>query len=651
MLSGMSEIRKTVCSRDCPDACAIEAVVENGQVVRLRGDKSHPVTRGFLCYRTTLFPTLQNSPERLRTPLLRRGDGFEPISWEAALDLAAAKLTKIRDESGPAAIFHYRSGGSLGALKSLCDYFFEQFGPVTTKRGDICSGAGDAAQMLDFGEEDSHDVFDLLESRHILLWGKNVSVSSPHLVPILKDAAKRGARLVQIDPAWQKTSTLVEKYLQPRPGGDFALAMAVAQVLFVNGWVDASAASYCDGLNEFQALAQSKTLAAWCDEADVTMDDARDLAWRLGSDGPTAILVGWGFPRRANGAATVRALDALCAISGNIGRVGGGVSFYYKRRGAFDMSFLQKTPPRTICEPEFGPQVLAATDPPIRAVWVTAGNPVAMLPQSDTTAEALRTREFVVVVDPFLTDTARLAHLVLPTTTLLEDDDVLGAYGHHWIGVSQPAVAPPAGVLTDLEIMVELAKRVGLADRMRPAGANGESLARAWKRRIVEPLLAPHGITLERLEQGPVRSPLAPKVLFADRKFKTKSGRVNLITEMVEAPRVSNEYPLFLMAMSTEKSQSSTWSVPEDEHAVVTVHPAAAPGIADGALAKLESAIGSLVVRVRHDKRQRRDVALTAKGGSWHGGRCMNALVRARVTDAGEGGALYDEGVRLVPLS
>src|SRR5262249_58804535 len=106
-------------------------------------------------------------------------------------------------------------------------------------------------------------------------------------------------------------------------------------------------------------------------------------------------------------------------------------------------------------------------DPRIGAVWITAGNPVTMLPESQTTAAALRSREFVVVVDSFLTDTAELAHLVLPTTTLLEADDLLGAYGHHYLGVARPVVAPPEGVMSDLSIVQALAERVGLADVMK----------------------------------------------------------------------------------------------------------------------------------------------------------------------------------------
>lgn len=644
----MPELRKTTCNRDCPDACSIVATVEDGKVVRLGGDPEHPITRGFLCYRTSHFLEQQYSPQRLTAPLLRDpGTGrLEEVSWERALDFAAAELLRIRAESGPSAIFHYRSGGTLGLLGSVADLFFEKFGPTTSKRGDICSGAGDAAQIEDFGVEDSSDVHDLLNARHILLWGKNVFVSSPHLIPILREARERGAELVLIDPAHHKTASLCSRFIQPRPGGDFALAMAVAQRLFDNGWIDPEAGSYCDHLDAFQALARSRTLASWSKEADVTPAEVEDLARRLGVERPCAIQVGWGMGRRWNGAAVVRALDALCAISGNLGVSGGGVSFYYKRRGAFDTSFVRGLAPRTVCEPLFGREILEMKDPPIRAVWITAGNPVAMLPESLTTVEALRTRELVIVADSWLSDTAELATLVLPTPTLLEADDVLGAYGHHYLGVARPVVPPPPGVKSDLEILQGLAERVGLADEL--AGS-----ARDWKRRIVEPKLGPHGVTLETLEAGPVKSPVAAQILFQDRKFATPSGRVNLVREpSPPAPFSSTgDYPLTLLSVSTEKSQSSQWPRLPSGPAVVTLHPDAAAGLADGALARLESRIAGITVRVRHDPAQRRDVALMAKGGHLRDGRCANALIGAALTDRGEGGALYDEPVRVVPLS
>ena len=641
-----SETRRTICNRDCPDACSIIATVEDGRVVRLAGDPDHPVTRGFLCWRTNHFLPIQSSPERLTTPLLRGADGrHRPVSWDAALGLAAERLGAIRRESGPAAIFHYRSGGSLGMLKLLTDWFFELWGPVTIKRGDICSGAGEAAQETDFGVSDSHDLHDLLNARNILVWGKNVYVSSPHTIPVLREARARGARLALVDPVHHRTAELCERFWQPRPGGDFALAMAVGRLLFERGAISPRAEALCDNLPAFRALTLSRDVSAWCADADVEVTAAADLAARL-ADGPTAILVGWGMGRRGNGGGIIRALDALAAITGNLGVPGGGVSYYFRRRGAFDTSFIggAKVAPRTILEPLFGREILAAKDPPVRAVWITAGNPVAMLPESATTVEALRTRDFVVVVDSFMTDTARLAHLVLPTTTLLEADDLLGAYGHHQLGVARPVTAPPDGVRSDLEIMQDLAARVGL-------GAQLAGTPREWQARFISAKSAARGVTIDALERGSVRNPLAERVLFADGRVPTPSGRVNLVAEAPAEAARDEAFPLALLSLSTDKAQSSQWSARLDGPTICTVHPdvAAAAGIADGGLGRLQSAIGALTVRVRCDPQQRRDVALVPKGGHLRDGRCANALIRARVTDLGEGGALYDEGVRLVP--
>ncbi len=635
---------KTTCNRDCPDACGMLVTVEDGRVTKIQGDPEHPVTRGFLCYRTSRFLERQYDPRRLTSPMLRRNGTHEPIPWEQALDLVAEKLLQVRKESGAAAILNYRSGGSMGMMKHVIDFFFERFGPVTIKSGDICSGAGDAAQQTDFGEEDSHDIFDLRNSRTILLWGKNPYVSNVHLLPLLREARKRGARLVQIDPVRHRGADLAELYLQPRPGGDIAVAMGAMRVLFERGKTDPQAADYCDHLDELRAATYSRSIEDWAALADLRPVEIERLA-EMVADGPSCILVGWGLQRRRNGSATVRAIDALGAVSGNLGVPGGGVSFYFKRRGAFDLSFSRglEIAPRAIPESLLGPGILAAQAPPIRVAWITNSNPVAMLPESRTVARALRTRELTVVVDAFLTDTAREAHLVLPTTTMLEDDDLVGAFGHHYIGNVRPVVPPPRGVKTDHEILVELARRVGLEREF--AGSVED-----WKRRILG-RVAGLGASLEDLQRGAVLNPLVPRVLFADRKFPTPSGKVNLIHRVDPEPsRPTAERPLLLMALATERSQASQWPARKQEGiASVTVHPAVAHGLQAGDRVLLESELGSMEVRLRFDETQRADVALMDKGGWLDRGRCANALVRASSTDHGGGAVYYDTPVRLLP--
>jgi anaerobic selenocysteine-containing dehydrogenase len=644
---GTVELR-TVCDRDCPDACGLIATVENGRLVALGGDPAHPVTKGFLCYRTSRFPDVQNAPGRLTTPLIRKHGSLQAATWGEALGFVAEKLIAIRKESGGAAILHYRSGGSLGLVKSVVDYFFELLGPVSVKRGDICSGAGDAAQETDFGEEEAHDLFDLLNARHVILWGKNAAVSNVHLQPVLREARRKGARVILVDPVRHKSEKLADRVITPRPGGDFDLAMGVAARLFERNATDPAAPSYCDHFDAFRALAMSRTPEAWAAAAGAAPEEADLLASAL-EEKPCSIQVGWGMGRRMNGSAIVRALDALGAVSGNLGIPGGGVSFYFKRRGAFDTSFLKKNPPRTFPEPLLGEAILAAQDPPVRAVWVTAGNPVSMLPDSATVARALETRELVVVVDPFLTDTARRATVVFPTTTLVEDDDVLGAYGNHWLGASTPVMAPPEGVKTDLEIVQALAteidKRTG--EREEKISLKVRGTAKEWKRKLLSRVEAA-GVTLEQLERASVRNPFAKKILFEDRKFSTPSGKVNLVHSLPVVPPEEPGYPLWLFSNSTEQSQSSQWAIPEPDLLHATCHPSAAHGFTDGDVVRLESAIGSMRVRLRFDPSQRTDIVIVPKGGSYDKGNCANALARARLTDAGEGAAYLDCRVRFV---
>lgn len=642
-----TQLRRTTCNRDCPDACGIIAEVRAGRVTRLRGDAQHPYTQGFLCYRTNHFLERQYAADRVTQPLLRRAGKLEAVSWDVALDFCAAKLFEIRAAHGPSAVFHYRSGGSLGLLLALTDYFWQLWGPVTVKRGDICGGAGTAAQEQDFGVSDSSDPALLETSRNIILWGKNVVTSAPHLVPILKRARARGAKLTLIDPVAQPSAKLCDTVIQPRPGGDFALAMGVARSLFERDAIDPRLADYASNVSAFRALAFSRELADWCREADVAPQIAADLAGQY-AQGPCAALVGWGLGRRANGGVTVRALDALTTISGNLGIAGGGVSFYFQRRAAFDTSFVSAAAPRSIPEPLFGPALLAAQDPPIRAVWVTAGNPVAMLPETETSVRALKALDLLVVCDSFLTDTAILADVVLPTPTLLEADDLVGSYGHHYVSSAEPVVPPPAEVKSDLEIVQLLARRFEDSQPGLAAALAGD--ARAWKERILSQRARDAGLDVDQLRTAAVKNPLAPSVAFTERRFNTASGKVELLTAgpAVGSP-LTQTFPLRMMALSTPKSQSSQWVAPPALPLELTLHPDAAQGLHDGAIARLESELGSMRVRVRHDPAQRRDVALLPKGGHHSSGASANALLGAQLTDIGEGGVLYDQPVRLRP--
>ncbi|MCA9147706.1 MAG: molybdopterin-dependent oxidoreductase [Planctomycetales bacterium] len=637
---------RTACNRDCPDACEILATIEDGRVTHLRGAPDHPVTQGFLCERTSRFLERQYAADRLTTPLIRRGEEFEPATWDEALDLIAAKFTAACEEYGPASLMAYRCGGSLGMMKHVTDHFFRQFGSVTKTRGDVCSGAGEHAQNLDFGISNSSDLFDLYNSRTIVLWGKNPYVSSVHLLPILREANTRGTRIILIDPVQHRTARLADISVQPRPGGDAAIACGIALWLYQHERHDASAADYCDNWPAYLELLQSQTLAEWASAADITVAQLEEVAATY-ADGPSAILVGWGMQRREHGCATVRAIDALAAMSGNLGVAGGGASFYFQRRAAFDLSFAADDPPvaRTIPEPLLGDGILSAADPPIRCLWISAANPVAMLPDSARVAEALRTRELTVVVDAFLTDSARCAHVVLPTTTFLEEDDLVGAYGHHYVANQAAVTSAPREVRSDYHILQALAPKLGWHDRFRDD-------VNTWKQRLLAKM-APAGITLERLAAQAQRNPDAPQILFADRRFPTRTGRVNLVTQLDSALTCRPQTGLLrLAALSSARAQGSQWTDAQQQHHLLArVHPTALGACHDGQLANLTTERGQLCVVVKVDADVHPEMIVVDKGGWMHRGNCANELIGGQLTDAGEGAVYYDTIASLTPYS
>ena len=473
-------------------------------------------------------------------------------------------------------------------------------------------------------------------------------MSSIHLIPELKAARANGAKIVLIDPVCHQTTSIADYYVQPAPGSDAAIAMGIARWLFEHNAIDTSISDYCDNVHEFRTLTHKKSLEEWAAVADLSLKELETLA-RAYAAGPTCSMIGWGLQRRRHGAATVRAIDALAAVSGNIGIAGGGSSFYFVRRDAFDLSFSNPhAAPRTIPEPMLGSGILSASEPAVRMAWIWAANPVAMLPDSAMVAEALRTREFTVVVDPFLTDTARCADLVLPTTTFLEEDDLIGSYGHHYLAEVNPVVEPPEGVLSDHEIFRELSRRMGISDDF-------DVDAGVWKRRLFTKLSGA-GVAMDDFGKGAVRNPFTSDVLFDDRKFNTSTGNINLIHElhsdMTNRPMESRPK---LTALSTGKSQASQWPAETQiGPAIAVVHPSTAPDFADGDQVTLTTKRGRMQVRLHFDDRQRRDVILMEKGGWYSSGRSANALIAAEATDDGQCAVYYDTPVtisRSVPPS
>jgi anaerobic selenocysteine-containing dehydrogenase len=645
---------RTTCTLDCPDTCSIIAEVEGGRPLRLRGDADHPITAGFLCAKVAAgYLGRYNSPERLLYPLRRvgsRGGGrWERIGWDEALDLVAEQVRRTCQRYGSLAILDYHRAGSHSVLKLLGRRFFNLLGGATTTCGSLCIGAVQAAQAADFGGRHPHDWQDLEHTRAVLVWGRDPAKSHIHLLPFLKRARAKGAALVLIEPFLTQTATHVDRHVRPRPGGDAYLAIGIAKHLFARDLVDrAYAARHVANLEAYRALLDGYTMEQASRLSGVPRGEIEEVAELYGARRPAAILLGYGVNNYRRGAQAYRLIDALAAITGNLGRPGGGVSH---GRGLYDAKQFMvpdveghglAAASRALPQPTIGQAILEAKDPPVKLIVVTGANPVAQSPNAPKVIQAFTSADCLVVVEQFMTDTAAIADVVLPTTTFLEEEDMIGSGGHRFLGIVQP-VAPRRGeARTDLEIFQGLAERLGFGAAL--AGSPGE-----WMDRLLAPL-GGLGITREALRAGARELPL-PAVPYADGRFGTPSGRVELLAEFPPEDEVEGD-GLRLLTTHTKRWLNSQ-AMPEDQAQTpaVAVHPdeLAARGFPDGAEVMVRSRVGELRARAAADARVPRGCAMIPQGGWIARGHGVNLLTEDVMTDEAIMAAYYETRVRLEP--
>jgi len=625
---------RTACTYDCPDGCGLLVDVDEDQV-EVRGDPEHPITRGFVCRRIRRHAARLRDADRLTTPLVRHGEGFRPVFWDEALDLAAARLGEAL-RADPASVVYVQGGGSLGLRKLLCAHFWRSLGRITTLRGGVCGEAGEEAQHLDFGDCAGHDPTDLANSGAIVLWGKNSEETGPHLIPFVREARARGVPVALVEIRPTPTEKLADRVVRVAPSGDGFLALAVLRLLRDRDALDAAACARTENFPAFDTLLSSTTAADFATRAGTVFDDVEFLADLYSSHRPAATHLGWGLQRRASGAANVRCIGALALLSGNVGVAGGGATFTSWRRRGLDTSMLAPATGRTVSAPDFARDLAGLRDPEPRFVFVCAANPVSQFADSHAVARALRGARFVVTADAFLTDTAQCADLVLPVTLMLEEEDVVGSYQHHHVARARRAVDPPPGARADEWITRELRRRLGLPP---------------------DPLIENPDAALERLAapwllgDAPRRNPRQESVPFA-RTFPTPSGLARLPERLPEPVPDSDDWPLVLGSFSNRAWQTSQRPAREQTGPPECfVHPDApgAAGLRDGAIARLCSPVGEIDVHVRLDARMPARLCVVHRGGSVRLGRGANALVAARATDLGEGTAFYDQRVRLRP--
>ncbi|MFO1062260.1 MAG: molybdopterin-dependent oxidoreductase [Pirellulales bacterium] len=670
----MSDLKTlpSVCPLDCPDTCSLKLTVDGSRLVKLEGNREHPITRGFACVKMVHYPERQHHPDRLRYPMKRvgpKGSGqFTRITWEEALDESQRRLTQIVEQYGPESVLPYSYAGTMGIIeRDFPTAFFRGLG-ASELDWTICATTGSEAWEMNYGPNKlSTPLEDLPHARTIILWGINALRSNSHLAPWINEARRHGATVLHIDPYHNETSRAADEHWQIAVGTDAALALALGYEIFKHGWEDREyLARTAEGVDEYRRACEAWTPELAAVLCGIEPEKIVALAARMVSHSPTFIKVGYGMTRNEGGGNALRAVTLLPALIGAWKMRGGGAGL--STSGAFGLNthrvtgrHLQKPNRRHINQNQLG-RALAEPVAPIQSLFVFNSNPAAVAPDSSSVRKGLSREDlFTVVLEHFQTDTADYADLLLPATTFLEHPDLYTSYGHYHLQWAEPVLPPLDECRPNSWYFQQLALRMGFTDEV--FGWTAEQMATELLRSN-NPYLA--GITLDRLKQE--RSirlnlpegfrPYAEGSNHPDRKIKFAPAPQQLEFQI----RPNEKYPLRLISppgshvINTSMGNIAALLKAAGGEPSVIVHPddASTAGVVDATRIRISSAQGSIErkVRVSTDARIGTVVAV----GQWWpklapDRKSLNDLTSQDLTDLGGGSLFGNAVVRIEPVA
>ncbi len=532
------ETVRVVCAHDCPDMCSLLAEVEDGRVLRVRGDPEQPFTAGFACAKVNRDAELVHSPERIQTPLRRigaKGEGkFAPMTWDAALDEITTRWQAIIAESGPMALLGYAYSAHQGQMnRGLMLGLFHALGASRLIAGTVCDTCCEAAWDITVGPIGGADPEAVDDSDLIVSWGADLVATNVHFWARAEAAQKRGVPVIVIDPRRSRTARLADHHLQIRIGTDAALALGVMHILARDGLVERDyIAAHTAGFDRLEAEVLPRFPPARVAAiTGLAIADIESFAALYGAAKRSFIRLGEGMTRLARGGEALRAVALLPGVTGAYGRRGGGALLLTAASCELNYAALRKpsgpAETRLVNHSRLGDALLSMRDPPLRGLLIAANNPAVTCPDSGKVRAGLAREDlFTVVHDPFLTVTARYADIVLPAATYLESEDFYRAYGTYYLQYGRAAVPPQGEAWSNFRLAQELASRMGLSDpvfRMAP-----EEAVAALFEGATGPAAA---LDLDELRSGrPIR--LAPQ---GGQEFRTPSGRLEFYSGQLAA--------------------------------------------------------------------------------------------------------------------
>ncbi len=555
-------------------------------MVALDGGHDNPATAGFICAKVRRFADRVYGSDRLLRPGVRigpKGSGeFRWIDWDDALDRAAEALQAARQAWGGESILPYFYGGSNGLLTqdTVDARLFRRLGASRLART-LCASPTGAANMALYGKMPSVTYQDYEHAALIVVWGANPSSSGIHLVPYIRAARKRGARLIVVDPRSTPLARLADLHIAVRPGTDIAVAMAIHRFLFERNLADtAFLDARTRGAAHLRARAVEWSFERAADVSGVSADLLERFATMYATLSPAVIRCGWGQERNRNGGNATAAILALPAVAGKFGVRGGGYSMSNSASWGIQKTWIGEFEPatRVFNMNHLGRVLTGDADPAVRVLFVYNCNPAATVPHQNLVLEGLSREDlYTIVFDQVLTDTARYADLVLPATTFLEHYDFARAYGPLSLQMVRPAIDAIGQSRPNVQVFADLEARLGLARDGEPA----DDLEMMLK--VMDELPVRLGRAL-RDETPPAPEYGTAPVQFVDVFPRTPDGKVDLFPEALEreAPLglytyqpdpATDEWPLALISPSTEKTISSSLGELITTPAALTINP------------------------------------------------------------------------------
>lgn len=714
--TAMKKVVHAACSHDCPDACGILITVEDGRATKIQGDPAHPVTRGFLCGKVAKYIDRVYSPDRLLYPMRRiRPKGvahagptaFERISWDEALDAIVARFKHISREFGPEAVLPYSYGGTLGQLgnASMDRRFFHRFGASQLDRT-ICATAGGEALKTVYGVKMGTEPEQFRHSKLIIAWGANIHGNNIHLWPFIEEARRNGAKLVVIDPYKTRTAKCADWHLPINPGTDVALALGMMHVIIGEGLHDADyVARHTHGFPQLAERVKEFTPERVAHLTGISAEDIVKLARKYATTRPAVIRVNYGIQRSENGGWAVRAVAMLPCIIGSWKEIGGGLQLstsgsYGLNQQELQRPYLMSKSPlgreaRTVNMSALGEALTTLDGPPVKSIFVYNSNPAAVAPnQNDVIRGFLRPDLFTVVHDQFFTDTTDYADIILPATTFFEQKELQTGYGHYFLQISNPAIAPLGESRPNVEVFRELAHRMGFEEP-----CFRDSLDAMIDTALDSPAPLLKGVTRERLErEGHVRlnfanlaqgvqdhgehlgeqdATSAPFLPFANGGFHTPSGKAEFFSEALAAQGLdpivnaalpaesrhsaaAKKYPLEMLARKADNYLNSTFcNIPthqkmeETNLLEINTADAAVRGIHDGDQVRIFNDRGHITLTARVDGAVRPGVVAARLNWARLGNaqKSINVLTSEKLTEIGAGATFYSCLVEVQPIS